>query len=265
MAGTMPHAIFVETDVDGPGTSPPTPPSFPAVPSSATVTRRPRPRCPPRRVLRRLAARARREPRRPSIGDNWYEVERAAAQHGENGVRRAAFSLDELPPSDAEFAHGCAGWSWRAKTLADALDAAGSRTRWRGRRPGRGRAGRGHGGRDRRRPPMRRPRTTRWMRLYAARDLLTDALEQAGPAATACAARCAWRSPTICGWPTGCAGVEADRPSRPSACATPGSGWCPSRGAPRPARRCAPSRTECRAAATDPRPSSPATAPSGRC
>ena len=51
------------------------------------------------------------------VGDNWYEVERAAAEHGENGVRRAAFSLDELPPSDDGVrAAGCAGWSWRARS-----------------------------------------------------------------------------------------------------------------------------------------------------
>ncbi len=57
------------------------------------------------------------------IGDNWYEVERAAAQHGENGVRRAAFSLDELSPSDAEFAQWMRWLELAREEVADALDA----------------------------------------------------------------------------------------------------------------------------------------------
>jgi hypothetical protein len=55
------------------------------------------------------------------VGDNWYEVERAAASNGQ----RAAFSLDELPPGDAEFARYLRWLELARELLADRLDAAG--------------------------------------------------------------------------------------------------------------------------------------------
>ncbi|MGH2417769.1 MAG: hypothetical protein ACRDFY_05500, partial [Candidatus Limnocylindria bacterium] len=48
----------------------------------------------------------------------WYEVERAAATEG----RRAAFTLDELPPSDAEFATWMRWLELAREELAEALE-----------------------------------------------------------------------------------------------------------------------------------------------
>ena len=121
MAGTMPHAIFVETDVDGRGlvgayaAELPGCAVFAATDGEATGAM-------PRRVSAFTAwLRASGESQADFVGDNWYEVERAAAVEG--GRRRAAFTLDELPPSDAEFA-GWMRWLELAREeLADALDA----------------------------------------------------------------------------------------------------------------------------------------------
>ncbi|HEX5396195.1 MAG TPA: hypothetical protein VFX74_03795 [Candidatus Limnocylindria bacterium] len=55
------------------------------------------------------------------VGDNWYEVERATATPD----ARAAFSLDELPPSDDEFARFLRWLDLAREELADALDARG--------------------------------------------------------------------------------------------------------------------------------------------
>ena len=107
---------------------PPTPPSSPAVPSSATVTRRQPPPCRPAWRPSALGCGSRGETAPTVIGDNWYEVERSAAQHGETGMRRAAFSLDELSPSDAEFAQWMRWLELAREEVADALDATGDRT-----------------------------------------------------------------------------------------------------------------------------------------
>jgi len=115
------------------------------------------------------------------IGDNWYEVERASAQHGDDGVRRAAFSLDELSPSDAEFAQWMRWLELAREEAADALDAAGSLT------PAVEAGVRAVAARD---LAMARElggsadgaaEDDPVDALYAARDALTDALEQAGP------------------------------------------------------------------------------------
>jgi len=102
MAGTMPHAIFVETDVDGRGlvgayaAELPGCAVFAATDDEAAGSM-------PRRVSWFTAwLRVHGEAQPNFVGDNWYEVERAAALEG--GRRRAAFTLDELPPTDAEFA-----------------------------------------------------------------------------------------------------------------------------------------------------------------
>jgi hypothetical protein len=55
------------------------------------------------------------------VGDNWYEVERAAAADG----KRAAFSLDDLPPGDEEFDRYLHWLELAREHLADSLDAAG--------------------------------------------------------------------------------------------------------------------------------------------
>lgn len=120
MAGTMPHAIFVETDLPGgavaayaaelPGCA-----VFAATDAEAAAAI-------PRRVAHFTQwLRDAGEPAPEFVGDNWYEVERAAA----TADARAAFSLDELPPSEDEFSQWI-GWLELAReALADALDECG--------------------------------------------------------------------------------------------------------------------------------------------
>ena len=169
----MPHAIFVETDLDGgvaayaaelPGCA-----VFAAGDDAATSTM-------PRRVSEFTAwLRAQGEETARFVGDNWYEVERAPATAG----RRASFSLDELPPSDAEFAAWLRWLELAREELADALDhatgdqvasvAAIERQDVAFARELGGQAASLDG------DPIDR--------LYAARDALTEALAAAGPSA----------------------------------------------------------------------------------
>jgi hypothetical protein len=118
MAGTMPHAIFIETGLDGglvaayaaelPGCA-----TFAADADEAAAGM-------PARVTAFTAwLRQCGEPAPAFVGDNWYEVERAAATDG----RRAAFTLDELPPSDQEFATWQRWLELAREELASALDA----------------------------------------------------------------------------------------------------------------------------------------------
>jgi len=121
MAGTMPHAIFVETGIDEgatvaayaaelPGCA-----VFAATDAEATNEM-------PRRVGRFVDwLRAAGEQAPTFVGDNWYEVERAAAGDG----KRASFSLDDLPPSDDEFDRYLHWLELARELLADRLDAAG--------------------------------------------------------------------------------------------------------------------------------------------
>jgi predicted RNase H-like HicB family nuclease len=122
MAGTLPHAVFVETDVDDDGTTVAFAGELPGCaatgpdPAAAVVAV-------PQRVtafvewLRSHGL----QPVEP-VG-NWYEVERAAAQRANGAVRRASFTLDELPPSPAEL-DAWLGWAELAREdLAAALDA----------------------------------------------------------------------------------------------------------------------------------------------
>lgn len=115
----MPHAIFVETDLPGgvaayaaelPGCA-----VFAATDAEATAAI-------PIRVARFTGwLRANGEHAPEFLGDNWYEVERASA----TSAGRAAFSLDDLPPSNEEFATWV-GWLELAREeLADALDECG--------------------------------------------------------------------------------------------------------------------------------------------
>ena len=176
MAGTMPHAIFVETDVDGNGlvgayaAELPGCAVFAATDDEATAAM-------PMRVSRFTSLLRQQGETVPQfVGDNWYEVERAAA----GGERRAAFTLDELPPSDTEFATWLRWLELAREELAEALDtgdpsaAAGlldaverqdvaSARELGGQAPGLS--------------------TDPVDRLYAARDALTDALEAAGSSA----------------------------------------------------------------------------------
>ena len=172
MAGTMPHAIFIETDVDGAGlvaayaAELPGCAVFAATDDEAAGSM-------PRRVARFTAWLRDQGEEAPSfVGDNWYEVERAAA--GPDG--RAAFSLDELPPSDAEFASWLRWLELAREELAEAIDAAADLDA-----EGLGRIERQDvaftrelGGQA---PPLDGDPIDR---LYAARDAFTAALEAAG-------------------------------------------------------------------------------------
>lgn len=121
MAGTMPHAIFVETAIDSgmavaayaaelPGCA-----VFAASDVEATNEM-------PRRVSRFVDwLRASGEEAPTFVGDNWYEVERAAAKDG----NRAGFSLDDLPPGDEEFSRYLRWLELARELLADRLDSAG--------------------------------------------------------------------------------------------------------------------------------------------
>ena len=118
MAGTMPHAIFIETDVDGTGlvgayaAELPGCAVFAASDDEAAGSM-------PMRVSRFTAwLRDNGEPAPSFVGDNWYEVERAPAVDG----RRAAFTLDDLPPSEDEFATWLRWLELAREELAAALD-----------------------------------------------------------------------------------------------------------------------------------------------
>jgi hypothetical protein len=177
MAGTMPHAIFVETDVDGQGLVGAYAAELPGCAVFAGSDDEAAGAM-PRRVSQFTAwLRANGEPMADFVGDNWYEVERAAATASDEGRRRAAFTLDELPPSDAEFATWLRWLELAREEMADALDSGD---------PSRAaelldaierqdlsfvRELGGHA------PTLSSDPVDR---LYAARDALTDAIESAG-------------------------------------------------------------------------------------
>jgi hypothetical protein len=179
MAGTMPHAIFIETNADGEGGCAAYAAELPGCAvfastddeAAAAMARR----------VERFGAwlRERGEVAPTFVGDNWYEVERAAAVADEGGLRRAAFTLDDLSPSDAEFAQYL-GWLELAREeLADALDAmdgplpdAVRRIADQDEQFSRTLGGEPAAASD---DPIDR--------LYAAREVLTDALAAAGPTA----------------------------------------------------------------------------------
>lgn len=121
MAGTMPHAIFVETGIDDGATVAAYAAELPGcavfAASDAEATNEM-----PRRVARFVDwLRASGEEAPTFVGDNWYEVERAAAADG----KRASFSLDDLPPGDDEFGRYLHWLELAREMLADQLDAAG--------------------------------------------------------------------------------------------------------------------------------------------
>ena len=178
MAGTMPHAIFVETDVDGNGlvgayaAELPGCAVFAATDDEAAGAM-------PMRVSRFTAwLRDNGETVPAFVGDNWYEVERAAATEADGGRRRASFTLDELPPSDEEFGTWMRWLELAREELADALDA-GDPTAAADQLDAIERQDvtfvRELGGQA----PELSPDPVD--RLYAVRDALTDALEAAGP------------------------------------------------------------------------------------
>jgi len=174
MAGTMPHAIFIETDVDGHGlvgayaAELPGCAVFAATDDEAAGAM-------PIRVSRFTTWLKENGEAAPSfVGDNWYEVERAGA----TAERRAAFTLDDLPPSDDEFATWLRWLELAREELAAALDEADPSTASAvldaiERQDVVSVRELDHAAPELSSDPIDR--------LYAARDALTDALEAAGP------------------------------------------------------------------------------------
>jgi hypothetical protein len=123
MAGTMPHAIFVETGLDGGATVAAYAAELPGCASFAGADAEAVAAI-PRRVLHFSEWLRRNDEPAPSfVGDNWYEVERAACDGTPLG--RAAFSLDELPPSDEEWQRWLRWLELAREELAEAIDGAG--------------------------------------------------------------------------------------------------------------------------------------------
>ena len=125
MAGTMPHAIFIETDADGAGEVAAYAAELPGCAVFA-ATDEEAASAMPRRAERFCAwLREAGEEVPAFLGDNWYEVERAAATAAPGGLERASFSLDELPPSDAEFDAWMRWLELAREELATAIDGVG--------------------------------------------------------------------------------------------------------------------------------------------
>lgn len=180
MAGTMPHAIFIETNADGAGLFAAYAAELPGCAvfgesdseAAAGMPRRAEAFC--------AWLRAAGEEAPGFLGDNWYEVERAPATATDAGVERAAFSLDELPPGEEEFATWMRWLEMAREELAAAIDAAGegaaaaivSRIAEQDLQLA---AALGVDGPTPGGDPIDR--------LYAARDRLTDVLAAAGPSA----------------------------------------------------------------------------------
>jgi len=174
MAGTMPHAIFIETDVDSQGLVGAYAAELPGCAVFAPTDDEAAGSM-PMRVSRFTAwLRDNGEPAPSFVGDNWYEVERASAVDG----RRAAFTLDDLPPSDDEFATWLRWLELAREDLAAALDDADPSS-----------AAEQLDAIERQDMAFVRDlehaapelSTDPIDRLYASRDALTDALQAAGP------------------------------------------------------------------------------------
>jgi hypothetical protein len=122
MAGTMPHAIFIETGLDDAGTVAAYAAELPGCATFAADADDAARRMPARVIEFTTWLRGAGEAAPAFVGDNWYEVERAAATPGDGPVRRAAFTLDELSPSDEEFAAWMRWLELAREELATALD-----------------------------------------------------------------------------------------------------------------------------------------------
>jgi hypothetical protein len=124
MAGTMPHAVFVETGLDPDGTVAAYAAELPGCASFAPSDDE-AVNAIPRRVRRFMEwLRRNGENATDFVGDNWYEVERAAA--ADDGRLRAVFTLDELPPSDEEWARWTRWLELAREELAEAIDRSGT-------------------------------------------------------------------------------------------------------------------------------------------
>src|SRR5438552_3210635 len=120
MAGTMPHAIFVETGLHGGATVAAYAAELPGCATFAAGDGEAVAAIPHRVLLFSEWLRRNGETVPAFIGDNWYEVERAACDG--TPLRRAAFSLDELPPSDDEWQRWLRWLELAREELAEAID-----------------------------------------------------------------------------------------------------------------------------------------------
>jgi len=176
MAGTMPHAIFIETGLDDAGTVAAYAAELPGCATWAADADEAAQHMPARVTEFTAWLRAAGEPVPAFVGDNWYEVERSAAVRDGDHLRRAAFSLDELSPSDHEFDAWMRWLELAREELAIAVDAAQPEPAAlealssQDLRLATELGASADGAPD---DPMDR--------LYVARDLLTDALATAGP------------------------------------------------------------------------------------
>ena len=179
MAGTLPHAVFVETGLDGGTTAAAYAAELPGCATFAPGADEAAAAI-PLRVARFIAWLASSGEEAPQVvGDNWYEVERGAAGAGPG--ERATFTLDELPPSDEEWTRWL-GWLEIAREeLAAALDEAvpEAAERVAGRIADQDMAFVEVLGV----PAVRAETAAGVDRCYAARDALTNALAAAGPSA----------------------------------------------------------------------------------
>ena len=115
MAGTMPHAIFIETDVDGQGLVAAYAAELPGCAVFAATDDEAAGAMPMR--VSRFTAWLRRhgEPAPAFVGDNWYEVERAGAEGGGGDVAPPSRSTSCRRPTTSS-RPGSAGSSWRARS-----------------------------------------------------------------------------------------------------------------------------------------------------
>jgi hypothetical protein len=176
MAGTMPHAIFIETGLDGGATVAAYAAELPGCATFGADPDEVAARMPARVTAFTAWLRDAGELVPAFVGDNWYEVERAAAMASDGGLRRAAFSLDDLSPSDDEFATWMRWLELAREELAAALDTAeadGTQLGAVSDQDVQLAAGLGSAVGDLPEDPVDR--------LYTARDVLTDALADAGP------------------------------------------------------------------------------------
>jgi hypothetical protein len=174
MAGTMPHAIFIETDVDGHGLVGAYAAELPGCAVFAGTDDEAAGAMPTRVSRFTSWLKENGEPSPSFVGDNWYEVERSAA----TAEGRAAFTLDDLPPTDDEFATWLRWLELAREELAAALDQADPSTASEvleaiERQDVTSVRELEHAAPELSSDPIDR--------LYAARDALTDALEAAGP------------------------------------------------------------------------------------
>ena len=122
MAGTLPHAVFVETGIDEVGQVMAFAGELPGCASVGSDADAAVASVPAQVTTFVGWLRSFGEALTEPVG-NWYEVERVAAGRGAGDVpQRAAFSLDELPPSVDEFATWLRWAELAREELAAALD-----------------------------------------------------------------------------------------------------------------------------------------------